>query len=82
LTNGLPPWDLGVLHAHWLAMGTTREIRERVDRGRRSRRGLLARFSLWRRRYLDGMMWALEAELARRARSEVIETTGARETGR
>ena len=22
ITNGLPPWDMGVLDAHWIAMGT------------------------------------------------------------
>lgn len=68
ITNGLPPADLGVLEAHWIAMGTTDDIREALEGARRRRRGILARLSSWRRSYLDGLAWSLDTELQRRSR--------------
>jgi hypothetical protein len=69
ITNGQPAWDVGVLDAHWIAMGPTHQIQEALADARRRRRGLLAKVSSWQREYLDGMLWSLDAEVQRRSRS-------------
>jgi hypothetical protein len=69
ITNGVPAWDMGVLDAHWLNMGTTEQIRTALTEARRRRRyGLLVWISPWRRQYLEGLIWALDTELGRRLR--------------
>lgn len=72
ITNGAPPWDMGVLDAHWIAMGPMEQIRDELAQSRRRREGLLTWVWPWRRQYLDGMIWALEAEMRRRERSPEV----------
>lgn len=66
----LTPWDRGVLEAHWMNPLRTQQIRDRRDRALRQRRGVLARIWPRRRRYLDGLLWGIAAELKRRGKDE------------
>ncbi len=68
LGGKLPPWDRGVLDAHYINCGTTETIQEHLNRARRRRYGPLALLSGWRRKYLAGLIWSLETELGRRSR--------------
>lgn len=68
LTNEIDPWDRGVLDAHIICWGDARLIQGHLDAARARRRGMLARLSAWRRRYLEGLIWVLGGELERRAR--------------
>jgi len=67
-TDDHSPWDRGVQDAHWISCGTTQQIDGHLSRAKRGRLGLLARVLPWRRRYLGGLIWALQVELDRRAR--------------
>jgi len=68
LTDDLGPWDRGVLDAHGICCGSTQFVQQHLVTARSRRRGILARISSWRRRYLDGLIWVLGVELERRAR--------------
>lgn len=68
LTGQVPPWDRGVLDAHYINGDMTERIRARLEKARSGRRGVLAFLSPWRRRYLDGYIWTLEKEMERRSR--------------
>lgn len=59
-------WDRGVLEAHWMHNVPSHKLRERLERVRRRRKGVLA--WLWppRRQYLDGLIWGMIRELDRR----------------
>lgn len=64
----LSSWDRGVLEAHWMGSVRTQKIRECQSRALRQRRGLFA--LLWppRRRYLEGLLRGIDAELRRRGK--------------
>lgn len=56
----------GTQDASEMSAGRTEEIKAYLLRAMRNRRRPLAWLSLWRRRYLDGLIRGLQNELARR----------------
>jgi hypothetical protein len=58
--------EQGARDAYTINAGNTRLVQDHLHRAQRGRRRPLAWLSLWRRRYLDGLIHGLQNEVARR----------------